>query len=104
MRRVRRVIAFLPILCLAGFLQAQQAPSPSEASVDTDLTFTGRDDSIIPVPGPEGGSDELVLPLIDPGEPDAVYVPPVLPPVIDSLMLTPVEVRQRAGAPLPDLQ
>jgi len=102
MRRARRVIAFLPILCLAGFLHAQQGPSPSEGSVDTDVTFTGRDDSIIPVPEPEGGVDELVLPLIDMAETETVYVPPMLPPVIDSLMLTPVEVRQRAAPTRPD--
>lgn len=91
MRTARRVIAFLLILSPAICLHAQQATSPSEGSVDTDVTIMGRDDSIIPIPGPEGESEEILLPPIDAGESEALYVPPVLPPVTDSLMLPPVE-------------
>ena len=101
MRRARRVIAFLLLLFPAAIGHAQQAPSPSESSVDTDMTITGRDDSIIPVPGPEVSSEEPELPVIAPYEPEPVSVPVMLPPVTDSLTLPPPEPPESAAVPGP---
>ena len=89
MRRARRVIVFLLIVSAAARLTAQQSPTPSESSVDTDVTVMGRDDSTIAVPEPEGISGELALPPLDSGEADSLLVAPVLPPVTDSLAPAP---------------
>jgi hypothetical protein len=83
MRRARRVIVFLLILLAAAGASAQQAAAPAEGSVDTDVTVMGRDDSIIPLPEPEGGGDELALPPVDSIQPDTTLVPAVLPPLND---------------------
>jgi hypothetical protein len=83
MRRARRVIVFLLILLAAAGISAQQAAAPAEGSVDTDVTVIGRDDSIISLPEPEGGGDELVLPPLDSDQPDAILVPAMLPPLND---------------------
>jgi hypothetical protein len=101
MRRARRVIAFLLMLSLAAIGHAQQASSPSESSVDTDMTITARDDSIIPVPEPEVGSEEPELPVVDPYEPETVPLPVVLPPVTDSLTLPPIETSESSAVPGP---
>jgi hypothetical protein len=87
------------MLFLAWFLDAQQAPSPADGSVDTDVTILGRDDSIIPVPDPENDIEEIDLPAISSDEPAPVYVPVVLPPVTDSLALPPVEIQESVTVP-----
>jgi hypothetical protein len=100
MRRARRVIVFLLIMSAAARLPAQQTPAPSEGSVDTDVTVMGRDESTIPMPEPEGVSEELVLPPIDFGEPDSLLVPPVLPPITDSLTPSQVMLPESMAQPM----
>ena len=83
MRTARRVIVFLLVVSASAGISAQQAAPPAESSVDTNVTVMGRDDSIIPIPEPETGGDELVLPAIDSDQAAAPEVPPVLPPLND---------------------
>jgi hypothetical protein len=71
----------------AGVLWAQQ-PKPAEGSVDSSVTVTGRDDSVIPVPAPGNLQDELPLTGLLGGlegiaPPDPPLVAPVSPPVAD---------------------
>ena len=82
MRTVRRVIVCLLILLAGGFLPAQQAASTAQGSVDTDVTITGSDDSVIPVPEPTRPDDALVLPPLDVTPLPAFIVPPVMPVVV----------------------
>jgi hypothetical protein len=82
MRTARRVIVCLLILSVQGFLPAQQASPPAQSSVDTDVTITGNDDSVIPVPAPAQPDDPLVLPPLDTSLPPSYIVPPVVPPVV----------------------
>jgi hypothetical protein len=80
MRTARRVIVCLLILSVKGFLPAQQATPPAQSSVDTDVTITGSDDSVIPVPAPAQPDDALVLPALDTSVPPSFIVPPIVPP------------------------
>ncbi len=58
----------------------QQPPAPSGGSVDTEVTITGRDDAVIPIPEPGGIDDQPALPPLDPAPAAPVMVPPVVPP------------------------
>ena len=89
MRTARRVIVCVLLLSAGGCLHAQQSPPPTEGSVDTDVTVMGRDDGIIPVPAPGVASQEVALPALAPGEPGTLPVPPVQPPVGDTLSSSP---------------
>lgn len=51
----------------------------AQGSVDTDVTVTGGDDSVIPIPPPAPPDDAIVLPALDPGQPPSFIVPPVTP-------------------------
>jgi hypothetical protein len=82
MRTPRCVIVCLLIFFAAGCLSAQQSAAP-EGSVDADLTITGRDDAVIPIPEPESIDGQLVLPPLESAQPDPFLVPPILPPVVD---------------------
>ena len=84
MRTARRVILCLLILSAAAGLHAQQSTAPSPGSVDTDVTVTGRDDAIIPIPDLEEIDEELALPALDSDQPSSYLVPAVQPPVADS--------------------
>ncbi len=79
MRTARRVIVCLMVFSAAICLHAQQSTAPSEGSVDADVTITGRDDAVIPIPEPAGFDDGIVPPL-DSAPTESVPVPPVLPP------------------------
>lgn len=88
MRTARRVIVFLVALCAAGALWAQE-PKPAEASVDSSVTVTGRDDSVIAVPEPADVQQQIELPNLDDlleatlgEETPSPMVPPVSPPVL----------------------
>jgi hypothetical protein len=98
MRTARRVIVCLLILSAAAGLHAQQSTAPSSGSVDTDVTVTGRDDAIIPIPDPEEIDEEPSLPALDSDQPSPYLVPPVQPPIADS---APSEAspKGRSGAP-----
>jgi hypothetical protein len=89
MRTDRHVIVCLLLLSAAGCLHAQQLPPPSESSVDTDVTVMGRDDGIIPVPEPGAAGQEVALPSLEPDETATLVVPPVKPPVGDTLSPSP---------------
>jgi hypothetical protein len=80
MRTARRVIVCLLILILGGLLPAQQSAPPAQGSVDTDVTITGGDDAVIPVPEPALPGDEPVLPPLDTDLPPSFIVPPIVPP------------------------
>lgn len=80
MRTARRVIVCLQILIAGGLLPAQQLAPPAQGSVDTDVTITGSDDAVIPVPEPALPGDELVLPPLDADLPPPFIVPPDVPP------------------------
>ena len=80
MRTARRVIVCLMILFAGGLLPAQQTASPAQGSVDTDVTITGNDDAVIPVPEPAVPEDEPALPALDADPPPSFIVPPVAPP------------------------
>jgi hypothetical protein len=88
MRTARRVIVFLLALSAAGMLWAQQQ-KPAEGSVDSSVTITGRDDSVIPIPEPGDLEQQVVMPnvddLLDAALGEAVpspLVPPVSPPIL----------------------
>lgn len=80
MRTARRVISCLLILSAGAFLTAQQSGPPAQGSVDTDVTVTGSDDAVIPIPQPVAADGDLVLPLLDADVPQAFIVPPIMPP------------------------
>jgi hypothetical protein len=82
MRTARRVIVCLLVLSVEGFLPAQQAAPPAQSSVDTDVTITGSDDSVIPIPAPAQPDYPLVLPPLDTSLPPAFIVPPFVLPVV----------------------
>ena len=96
MRTVRRVIVCLLILLAGGFLPAQQAASPTQGPVDTDVTIMGSDDSVIPVPEPAHPDDAVVLPPLDATPLPAFIVPPVMPVVVP-----PVAAPAPPGAVIP---
>jgi hypothetical protein len=94
MRTARRVIVCLLILSAGGLLPAQQSAPPAQGSVDTDVTVTGSDDAVIPVPEPALPTEELVLPPLDADLPPSFIVPPLVPPAgsmprTDSVPLVP---------------
>jgi hypothetical protein len=80
MRTARRVIVCLLVLVEGGLLQAQQPAPPAQGSVDTDMTITGSDEAVIPVPEPPHPGDDPVLPPLDTDPPPSFIVPPVVPP------------------------
>jgi hypothetical protein len=82
MRTARRVIVCLLVLSVHGVLTAQQAAPSAAGSVDTDVTVTGSDDSVIPIPPPAPPDDAIVLPTLDPSPPPSFIVPPVTPLVL----------------------
>jgi len=95
MRTARRVIVFLLVVVASGGLWAQQ-PKPAEGAVDSSVTVTGRDDSVIAVPAPGDLLDELppldtlLDGLADIEPPGPMLVPPVYPPVADISLPPPV--------------
>ncbi|HEY9594694.1 MAG TPA: hypothetical protein VHE79_09470 [Spirochaetia bacterium] len=68
-------------LCACGLSFAQEA-APAPSSVDADITVTGRDDSVIPVP-PPWRQAAITLPEIVPEEVPPLRLPPVPPPPVD---------------------
>ena len=103
MRTARRVIVCLLLLHAVAGLWAQQSPAAA-GPVDSSVTVTGRDDSVIAVPAPTLPDELAAAPgadsTADPPAADAsasAAIPPSYPPLAD-LALPPA----REALVLPD--
>jgi hypothetical protein len=72
---------FLFILCAGGLSFAQDI-APASPGVDADITVTGRDDAVLPVPAPWQEAS-ITVPPLEPQEVPPLLIPPVRPPLVD---------------------